>query len=90
MESHGSRVLTKSHLKRRVKGRSPIALFIQTMHLPHLSRVNYPALFMMILENLQKTCDETNLAICLKNRLVFESVLPSSSPLTPARKSMAG
>jgi hypothetical protein len=54
------------------------------------SIVGYPALFMMILEHLQKTRDESNLAICLKNTLVFERVLPSSSPLTPARKSMAG
>jgi hypothetical protein len=37
---------------------------------------------MMILENLQKTCDESNLAICLKNRLFFERILAS----TEARK----
>jgi hypothetical protein len=34
---------------------------------------------MMILENLQKTCYEDNLAICLKNKLFFERLLPSRS-----------
>lgn len=40
-------------------------------------KLAYPALFMMILGNLQKACHEVNLAICLKNSLFFEVSLTS-------------